>query len=214
MSGIRRNLDITNQEICDMYTNDPKMTIRGLAKKIKLSPTAITKVLVDNNISIRSVTLRNVAITEQEVCDLYTSNPEISVAELSKRTGLSDSTIYNVLKKNNIDTRSAALFKKADITDKQLCAIYANDPKMTLRELSRQTGLGRQYIKTTLRANGLELRYVRLSKEQTIEIVAFFNKEKNNKPLEEIIEILSKRYDRDIQDICTSLRNKGIHLPP
>jgi len=197
-----------------MYTNDPKMTIRGLAKKIKLSPTAITKVLVDNNISIRSVTLRNVAITEQEVCDLYTSNPEISVAELSKRTGLSDSTIYNVLKKNNIDTRSAALFKKADITDKQLCAIYANDPKMTLRELSRQTGLGRQYIKTTLRANGLELRYVRLSKEQTIEIVAFFNKEKNNKPLEEIIEILSKRYDRDIQDICTSLRNKGIHLPP
>lgn len=98
-----KNKRYPTKEICDLYRSG--YTTRQISTKFQVSFQTINRILKKNNVEIRSGGKKRIKLPEQEIINKYVDE-EYTITELSTEFNVCRSTVYSLLKRNNIETRS------------------------------------------------------------------------------------------------------------
>ena len=145
-----------------MYFNDTSISKAEITRRTGLSKNTITKIFENNGITLKDARTRKVDITDQELCDMYVNNPGISVNEIARRTGLSDTPIRKALKDNGIKVTTRTNLTKEE-TDRVVSIYYeekdVKSTKALIEYLAEEFDVRPRAIYKLLKRKGITVTY-------------------------------------------------------
>ena len=157
------------KEIKRLYLSEMK-SINSIGKSFGVYPTIIRKVLIDNNIEIRSATLQR-ALSVRAKYDLYFEtvkrlyfNDMLSIKEVSKKTGVSITIVQRLIHENGLKTRTKSesqrlrfAKKRENINLNEVLCLYF-DEKQGIPVIAKKFRVACSYIKRVIEDAGYKTR--------------------------------------------------------
>jgi transcriptional antiterminator len=193
---------LKDEFLIDLINMNPNITMQELARISGVSQSTISRRLKQINNNSEGINYTNKSsltkVTNEFLIDLVNKNPGLTMTELSKLAGVSQSTISNRLKQinsggervNYIGKRSSTNF-----TDEFLIGLINQYPELNLTELAIIVGVSRGTISNRLKkinSNGKNIVYQ--SKNAQIDATKFSN--------EFLIDLVNKNPNLNMQELA------------
>ena len=183
---------MNSKEIIEKYTNC-FVSLSKLSKEYNCSVNKIRKILVDNNITLRTNSEASINKFSNENAIIEEYNSGVSIIELSKKYNCGQGRINRLLKRNNIHIRGRSecqLTISTLIPDElynEVASLYYSG--MSIHKLAKHYNSNRGYIKAYMKRNNIITRkdypdpvYPILLKDKEL-IIERYNKRRSIKPI-------------------------------
>lgn len=146
--GLRRE-DISANEVIDLYDNG--CGLKKIAKIYNSSDSTIKKILIKNGIKIKEPpNHKNIKQQTELIIDLY--NDKISISEIARKIGCSDTIVSKILKNNNIQKKDG----KHDHLVPKIIELY--NTGLSCQKISEKINVCGATIRFLLKKNGIKTR--------------------------------------------------------